>query len=74
MGRVVAVVCLLLAVGAGVVAVGQFFGLPDAGDHVLHVVDVDGLVAPLFQFVEQFGNAGLDVVYYFFASILLVER
>ena len=51
----------------------QFFGPADAGDDILHMLDSDGLDALLTQFVKQFCNAGLNVVGYFLATLLLDE-
>ena len=62
----------LLTAGSIIVA-GQLLGLADARDDVAHVVDGDGLVALLFQFVQQFGNAGLYIVGNLLAAFLLAE-
>ena len=69
---------LLLALGGAVwgvaVFASQLFGLADAGDDVLHVVDGDGHRTVGLQFVEQFGDAFLDVVGDFLAALLLAKR
>ena len=62
-----------LALGLAVGRVVHLFGLAQAADDVADVVDGDGLVALLLQFVEQLGNAGLYVVGNLFAAFHATE-
>ena len=52
----------------------QLLGAANTGDDVFHVADVDGLGSLLAQFVEQLGDAGLYVIYYLVAALLLSKR
>ena len=60
---------LLLAILAS-----KLFGLADTGDDFLNMLDGDGLDALQAQFVEEFGDAGLDVVHNLVAALLFSKR
>ena len=55
------------------VIIRQLLGTSDAGNDVLHVIDVDGHRAFGFQFVKQLGDALLNVVGNFLAALLLAK-
>ena len=68
---------LLSALGAlalGVVVASQFLGPADTGDDIFDMLDGDGLGAIGLQFVEELGDAGLDVVGNLLAAFLLAKR
>ena len=74
--RVKTMTFLLSALGSlalGIFFASQFFGPPDTGDDVFHMLDGDGLGAVGLQFVEELGDAGLDVVGNLLAAFLLAE-
>lgn len=55
------------------VAVGQLLGLADTGDDVLYMFNRNGFYFLLVQFVEQFGNACLNVIDDFIAAFFFPE-